>query len=166
MSIGFSSGDLVERWSLSFSDIAFVNSIPELAQLGFAVQLKFFAAHRFFVRDPAAIPAEGILYLAEQLGLNAEAVNYYDFSGRTARRHCAHGPATRQSFTTTVDPNEHCAMNSANFLESVDNNFRHAMSFLDLPEGLGSGSSSATRPMRFASACACVAACTGSSAGA
>lgn len=26
--------------------------------------------------------------------------------------------------------------NSAGFLESVDQNFRHAMSFLDLPEGL------------------------------
>ncbi|MDE4615947.1 hypothetical protein LOF18_00125 [Sinorhizobium meliloti] len=44
MSFGFSSGDLVERWSLNFSEIAFVNSIPELAQLGFAIQLKFFAA--------------------------------------------------------------------------------------------------------------------------
>ncbi|WP_392714218.1 hypothetical protein [Rhizobium ruizarguesonis] len=56
MSFGFSSGDLVERWSLNFSDIAFVNSIPELAQLGFAIQLKFFAAHGFFVQDHAAIP--------------------------------------------------------------------------------------------------------------
>src|SRR3546814_8102748 len=29
------------------------------------------------------------IYLAEQLGLDAKSVNHYDFSGRTARRHCA-----------------------------------------------------------------------------
>lgn len=89
MSIGFSSGDLVERWSLDFSDIAFVGRVPELAQLGFAIQLKFFAAHGFFVQDRATIPPDGVLYLAEQLGLDAEAANHYDFAGRTARRHCA-----------------------------------------------------------------------------
>ncbi|QGM48321.1 Tn3 family transposase [Methylocystis heyeri] len=89
MSFGLSSEDLVGRWSLNFSDIDFVNGKPELARLGLAVQLKFYTAHGFFVQDHAAIPADGVLYLAEQLGLEAEAVNQYDFSGRTARRHCA-----------------------------------------------------------------------------
>ncbi|MDE4615948.1 DUF4158 domain-containing protein [Sinorhizobium meliloti] len=41
------------------------------------------------MQDHAAIPPDCGLYLAEQLGLAAEAVNHYDFSGRTARRHCA-----------------------------------------------------------------------------
>src|SRR3546814_4585586 len=36
-----------------------------------------------------ALPIYGVLYLAEQLGLDAKSVNHYDFSGRTARRHCA-----------------------------------------------------------------------------
>jgi len=89
MSLGLSSGDLIGRWSLSFSDIDFVNGKSELARLGLAVQLKFFAAHGFFVQDQAAIPADGVLYLAEQLGLDVEAVNHYDFVGRTARRHYA-----------------------------------------------------------------------------
>lgn len=89
MSFSFSSRDLADRWSLSFSDTAFVNSIPELAQLGFAVQLKFFTVHGFFVQDHAEIPSESVSYLAEQLDLTVEAVNHYDFSGRTARRHCA-----------------------------------------------------------------------------
>ncbi|MBB6413777.1 DUF4158 domain-containing protein [Mesorhizobium sangaii] len=89
MSFGLSSGDLVGRWSLSFSDIDFVNDKPELARLGLAVHLKFFTAHGFFVQDHAAIPADGVLYLAELLGLEAEAVNHYDFSDGTARRHCA-----------------------------------------------------------------------------
>ena len=53
MSLGLSSGDLIGRWSLSFCDIDFVNGKPELARLGLAVQLKFFAAHGFFVPDHA-----------------------------------------------------------------------------------------------------------------
>ncbi|WP_195180079.1 hypothetical protein [Mesorhizobium sp. INR15] len=44
---------------MSFSDIDFVNEKPELAWLGLAVQLRFFAAHRLFVQDHAAIPADG-----------------------------------------------------------------------------------------------------------
>src|SRR3546814_3055423 len=59
------------------------------ARLGLAVQLRFFAGHGFFVPDHASIPSDGVLYLAEQLGLDAKSVNHYDFSGRTARRHCA-----------------------------------------------------------------------------
>lgn len=89
MNFDISNGELVGRWSLSFSDIDFVNGKPEVARLGLAVQLKFFAAHGFFMQDHAAIPADGVSYLAEQLGLEAEAVNQYDFSGRTARRHYA-----------------------------------------------------------------------------
>ena len=89
MSFVLSNKDLVQHWSLSFSDIDFVNGVPKLARLGLAVQLKFFAANGFFVQDHAAVSPDGVLYLAEQLGLEAEAVNQYDFSGRTARRHSA-----------------------------------------------------------------------------
>ncbi|MGJ7043311.1 hypothetical protein J2Y63_006595 [Shinella sp. BE166] len=89
MGLGISSEDFIGRWSLSFSDTDFVNGKPGPARLGLALQLKFFAAHGFFVQDHAALPADRVLYLAEQLGLEADAVNHYDFSGRTARRHCA-----------------------------------------------------------------------------
>nr|WP_234819318.1 DUF4158 domain-containing protein [Sinorhizobium meliloti] len=89
MSLSISSADLTGRWSLSFSDMDFVNRKPAPARLGLAVQLKFFAAHGFFVQDHASIPADGVSYLAEQLGGEADAVTHYDFSGRTARRHCA-----------------------------------------------------------------------------
>src|SRR3546814_14137272 len=89
MSLVVSSGDLIGSWSLSFSDIAFVTGKAETARLGLAVQLRFFAGHGFLVPDHASIPSDGVLYLAEQLGLDAKSVNHYDFSGRTARRHCA-----------------------------------------------------------------------------
>src|SRR3546814_16294632 len=75
MSLGVSSGDLIGSWSLSFSDIAFVTGKAETARLGLAVQLRFFAGHGFFVPDHASIPSDGVLYLAEQLGLDAKSVN-------------------------------------------------------------------------------------------
>src|SRR3546814_5406251 len=76
MSLGVSSGDLIGSWSLSFSDIAFVTGKAETARLGLAVQLRFFAGHGFFVPDHASIPSDGVLYLAEQLGLDAKSVNH------------------------------------------------------------------------------------------
>src|SRR3546814_8134250 len=85
MSLGVSSGDLIGSWSLSFSAIAFVTGKAETARLGLAVQIRFFAGHGSFVPDHASIPSDGVLYLAEQLGLDAKSVNHYDFSGRHAR---------------------------------------------------------------------------------
>src|SRR3546814_19159986 len=82
-------GDLIGRWSLSFADIAFVNSKPALTRLGPAAQLKVFASLGFFAIDPSSIPTDGLSYLAEQLGVEAGDIDGYDFSSRTARRHCA-----------------------------------------------------------------------------
>ena len=89
MGLRISSEDLIGGWSLSFADIDFVNAKPAQARLGLAVQLKFFAAHGFFLQDHASVPADGVSWLAEQLGVEADALNQYDFSSRTAPRHCA-----------------------------------------------------------------------------
>jgi hypothetical protein len=89
MSLSISSEDLIGRWSLSFADIDFVNSKPAVTRLGLAAQLKFFASQGFFATDPSPIPADGISYLAEQLGVEVGEMSGYDFSSRTARRHCA-----------------------------------------------------------------------------
>nr|WP_158511809.1 DUF4158 domain-containing protein [Sphingobium sp. TKS] len=80
---------MIGRWSLSFADIDFVNSKPALTRLGLAAQLKFFASLGFFAIDPGSIPTDGLSYLAEQLGVEAGEIAGYDFSSRTARRHCA-----------------------------------------------------------------------------
>src|SRR3546814_7364611 len=69
--------------------IDFVNSKPALTRLGLAAQLKFFASLGFFAIDPGSIPTDGLSYLAEQLGVEAGEIAGYDFSSRTARRHCA-----------------------------------------------------------------------------
>ncbi|MBH2000008.1 DUF4158 domain-containing protein [Sphingobium sp. Z007] len=89
MDRSISGGDLIGRWSLSFADIDFVNSKPALTRLGLAAQLKFFASLGFFATDPGSIPTDGLSYLAEQLGVEAGEIAGYDFSSRTARRHCA-----------------------------------------------------------------------------
>jgi hypothetical protein len=89
MSLSISGEDLIGHWSLNFADIEFVNSKPDLTRLGLAVQLKFFASCGFFANDPGSIPADGISYVAEQVGVETGDLAGYDFSGRTARRHCA-----------------------------------------------------------------------------
>src|SRR3546814_11675861 len=83
------SGDLLESLRLNFSDSAFVTGKGERARLCLQVHLRFVSGHGFYVPDHASIPSDGVLYLAGHLGLDAKSVNHYDFSGRTARRHCA-----------------------------------------------------------------------------
>lgn len=51
MGLRISNEEFIGRWSLSFSDMDFVNGKPAPARLGLGVQLKFFAAHGFFVRS-------------------------------------------------------------------------------------------------------------------
>ena len=89
MSTDISSSDFVGQWSLSFADIDFINSKPAATRLGLAAQLMFFNARGFFADDNAAIPHDAADYLAEQLGVHTDELSGYDFSGRTARRHCA-----------------------------------------------------------------------------
>ena len=47
MSLGLSSGNLIGRWSLSFSDIDFVNGKPEPARLGLGLRGHFYINTRF-----------------------------------------------------------------------------------------------------------------------
>ncbi|MFT8347293.1 Tn3 family transposase [Gluconobacter oxydans] len=84
-----STADFAMHWSLSFADVDFIRGKAEATRLGMAVQLKFFAAHGYFAPDRTAIAADGIAYLAEQLGADVAVLNDYKFSDRTARRHAA-----------------------------------------------------------------------------
>lgn len=89
MSMGISSLDFADRWSLSFADIDFINSKPAATRLGLAAQLKFFSERGFFIVGNASLADEPIEYIAEQLGVRADELSSYDFGRRTARRHCA-----------------------------------------------------------------------------
>ena len=77
---------LAEDWSLSFSDLDFVNTNPASSRLGVAFQLKFFSANGYFATHGTELPEEAISYLADQLAVRSD-LGGYDFVGRSARRH-------------------------------------------------------------------------------
>ena len=77
---------LAEDWSLSFSDLDFVNTNPASSRLGVAFQLKFFCTNGYFATHGTELPEEAISYLADQLAVRAD-LGGYDFTGRSARRH-------------------------------------------------------------------------------
>ena len=89
MNLRISPEDLTREWSLSFSDIEFVNAKPLGLKLGLAVQLKFFAVHGYFVTTATEVPEDAISYVANQLGIGKADLGGYDFLGRSGRRHCA-----------------------------------------------------------------------------
>jgi hypothetical protein len=72
MSMGISSLDFVDQWSLSFADIDFINSKPAATRLGLVAQLKFFSARGFFAEDGTLVPHDAADYLAEQIGVRAD----------------------------------------------------------------------------------------------
>jgi hypothetical protein len=83
------SDDLTGHWSLSFSDIDFVYSKLVSMRLSLAIQLKFFVSRGLFTTDIASVvPADEISCVVEQLAVEAGDIAAYDFSSRTARRHC------------------------------------------------------------------------------
>lgn len=89
MGLRVSPEELAGKWSLSFSDLDFVNAKPAGSRFGLAVQLKFFAANGFFATAATEVPEEAVSYLADQLGVGKADLCQYDFSGRSGRRHCA-----------------------------------------------------------------------------
>ena len=80
--------DLAKGWSLSFTDLEFVNTRPGSVRLVLAAQLKFFELNGYFVASPDEISEEALRYLAEQLFVGAPDLTGHNFSGRTGRRHC------------------------------------------------------------------------------
>jgi TnpA family transposase len=89
MRLQFSREALAKDWSLSFSDLDFVSTKPSGVRLGVAFQLKFFSANGYFAGQGTEPPEEAITYLADQLAVCRSQLAGYDFTGRSARRHCA-----------------------------------------------------------------------------
>jgi len=89
MRLSISIEDLAKDWSLSFSDLDFVNARSITARLGLSVQLKFFASRGYFVEKTSDVPDGAVNYLAEQLGVVDSALSADCFSNRSGRRHMA-----------------------------------------------------------------------------
>lgn len=55
--------ELARHWSLSFSDLDFINAKPMVGRHALAVQLKYFTANGSFAQSAHDIPAEANAYL-------------------------------------------------------------------------------------------------------
>ena len=88
MEYGFDERDLSRTWSLSFDDLAFINSLAWAGRIGAAVQLKHFERHGCFVETKAAVPCEALFYVMEQIDATAADWDSYALGSRVARRHC------------------------------------------------------------------------------
>jgi TnpA family transposase len=82
----WSVDELDERWTLSSDDLEFVARNAD-ARLGLACQLAFWRSQGRFPGEEADLAPAVIAHLAGQLGVSAESIEGYAFTGRSGRRH-------------------------------------------------------------------------------
>src|SRR5215217_6675655 len=83
----WSTEELVERWSLSSEERGPLPAKIDAGRLGFAAQLVFHRAYGRFPDDEADLAPAVIGHLAAEVGAAADALENYDWGGRTSRRH-------------------------------------------------------------------------------
>lgn len=79
--------ELAEFWSLSFKELALLESKPQQTHLGLCAQLKYFQISGYFPKTKSEIPKTALHYLADQLELEDKTLANYDLEGRTGKRH-------------------------------------------------------------------------------
>ena len=83
----WSADELGERWSLAPEDLALLADLPDAGRLGLAAQLAYWRQHGRFPDEEADLAAAVVGHLAAQVGVAADALDGYDWTGRTGRRH-------------------------------------------------------------------------------
>lgn len=78
---------MVLGWTLVGDDWRLLGNKTGATRLGFALLLKFFELEARFARGVHDFPARAVAYVAEQVGVAVSALETYDFSERTAKRH-------------------------------------------------------------------------------
>jgi hypothetical protein len=82
-----SADELLANLSLAPGDMALLDGPAGPGRLGFAVQLAFWRRHSRFRDDDPDVAPVVIAHLASQVGIVSEALEEYDWVGRTGRRH-------------------------------------------------------------------------------
>jgi integrase len=82
-------GDLVEDWTLVGAERDLVAGKHRDTQVGFALMLKFYGRFGRFPRGRAELHPDAVGFVAKQLGVNAGSLAFYEWSGRTIKRHRA-----------------------------------------------------------------------------
>lgn len=79
--------ELVGGWTLVGDDWELLGNKSGVTRLGFAMLLKFFELEARFPRSVSDFPPGAVEYVAGQVSVEAGALDEYEWSGRTAKRH-------------------------------------------------------------------------------
>ena len=78
--------ELTLRWALSADDMRLTVAHSEQAKLGLMCQLAFWREHARFPELEADLAPAVVEHLAARIGVPADAIEGYDFAGRSGRR--------------------------------------------------------------------------------
>src|SRR5215218_10441351 len=83
----WSAGELGERWTLGPEELELLAELTDAGKLGLAAQLADWRQHGRFPDEEAELAPAVVGHLAAQVGVEADALDGYDWAGRTGRRH-------------------------------------------------------------------------------
>ena len=83
----WSAEELSELWTLGPAELVLVGGLPDASKVGLAAQLAYWRVYGRFPDDEADLSPAAVGHLAAQLGIGADALEIYDWAGRTGRRH-------------------------------------------------------------------------------
>lgn len=108
MKRAWSQDELAEQWTLQPDERAFVDSSKtDHTRVGAALLLKWFQQEGRFPRYRNEIPAQAVMFVAQQLGVTADAYLAYDWQGRSIKTHRAEIRAWLGFREATVDDATH-----------------------------------------------------------
>ncbi len=84
---GLELDELVEHWTVLAEERELIAGKRGPTRLGFALLLKFYTAHGRFPRGRAELPDEAVVFVAQQVGVPAVDLGFYEWSGRTIEFH-------------------------------------------------------------------------------
>ena len=83
----WSAEELGERWTLGVEDLALLSGLPDAGKLGLAAQLAYWRQNGRFPDEEADLAPAVVGHLAAQVGVHADVLEGYEWTGRTGRRH-------------------------------------------------------------------------------
>src|SRR3954453_3425209 len=102
----WSADELDEHWTLGPAELKLLTGLTGAGKLGLAAQLAYWRPHGRFPDEEAELAPAVVGHLAAQVGVEADALDGYDWTGRTGRRHrrliLAH--LAVPAFDDTADP--------------------------------------------------------------
>src|SRR3954468_42443 len=83
----WSADELGEHWTLGPEERKLLAELTGAGKLGLAAQLAYWRQHGRFPNEEAELAPAVVGHLAAQVGVEADALDGYDWTGRTGRRH-------------------------------------------------------------------------------